>query len=76
MISQKDIQLITTALKARGFSNKQIEQQIANFKKQNISLDEMFNHFINVADKDPHSIASKNCESGKCCAIDIDKEGN
>lgn len=76
MISQKDLDLVSQALKARGLDDKAIKKELNNFKKQNLSLDQLFEHFIKVADKDPHSIANKNCESGKCCAIDIDKEGN
>lgn len=69
-----DIELITQALKARGYNDATIKQALQEIKKRGWTLENLIDQFITKADKDPHSINAKNCQSGKCTAWDLDKK--
>lgn len=71
---QKDI--IIKTLKSQGFNEKQINEYMKKYEKGDISIDDLIDKFVARVDADPHSISNKNCESGKCEAWQIDKDGN
>lgn len=71
---QKDI--IIKTLKSHGFNEKQINEYMKKYEKGDISIDDLIDKFVARVDADPHSISNKNCESGKCEAWQIDKDGN
>lgn len=75
-MNERQKNIIIKTLKNQGFNDKQIEQYLKKYDKGDIGLDDLIDKFVATADKDPHSISNKNCESGKCQAWEIDKDGN
>ncbi len=75
-MNKKDIEQFNIFLSNQGFKKKEIDIIIKNYEKNNLTFNNLIDNFVKQADKDPHSITNKNCESGKCNAWQIDKEGN
>ena len=75
-MTKEDEKLIRQALIARGAKGEALEAAMKEIKEQNLSFEDLIDNFVAKADSDPHSISNQNCESGKCMAWDIDKDGN
>lgn len=75
-MTKNDEELIRQALIARGAKGKALEKAMKEIKEQKLSFNDLIDKFVAKADSDPHSISNQNCQSGKCMAWDIDKEGN
>ena len=74
-MDKKDEKLIRQSLIIREIKGKNLNKVIKEINDKGMNFNDLINNFIAKADMDPHSIADQNCESGKCIAWKLDKQG-
>ncbi|AIV03513.1 hypothetical protein MGM1_1260 [Candidatus Malacoplasma girerdii] len=67
---------IVNDMKQKTSTHTDVNKYVKDLQSKGVNVDEILEQFIKMADANPHDIRSRNCDSGKCNAIDIDKEGN